>query len=115
VSQIELIDKALIQGYLDNLGVSVVNQMLDLYEQQSRVYLEDIDKALQDKSQQLWQEKCHKMKGAAGSVGLKQVHGHLVNIEKSTENWIKKGEYYTHLTDLNNEALISFRQWLRSL
>ncbi|NMP30329.1 phosphorelay protein [Thalassotalea sp. M1531] len=115
MSQAEYIDKVLIQGYLDNLGGAVVSQMLDLYEQQSQVYLEDIQGAHRAKSQQEWQERCHKMKGAAGSVGLLQVHSQLVAIEKSTDDWTKKSEYITRLISLNNDALTEFRNWLNSL
>ena len=108
------IDKELIQGYLDNLGVAVVAQMLDLYINQSEVYLSEISGAIEQASQPEWQERCHKMKGAAGSVGLLQVHAHLVAIEKSTEDWTQKSEHVARLSSLNSEAILVFKEWLAS-
>ncbi|WP_448211794.1 Hpt domain-containing protein [Colwellia sp. MEBiC06753] len=107
-----LIDTTLLQGYLENLGADVVMQMLELYQQQSIIYLNDIDDALDQGSQQLWHERCHKMKGAAGSVGLLSVHKHLVAIERSEESGQQKSEHLARLRLLNDQAIDSFRQWL---
>ena len=64
------LDLDLLQGYIDNLGKAVVEQMLQLYISQSAIYIDDIRSNVSDDKQKLWQESCHKMKGAAGSVGL---------------------------------------------
>jgi len=109
------IDQTLIQGYLDNLGKQVVQQMLDLYIQQSVVYIDDINGSLDTKVQEQWHERCHKMKGAAGSVGLTEVHALLVSIEKSTENWETKRAHISRLTNLNSEAISQFKQWLETV
>ncbi|GHF78523.1 Hpt domain-containing protein [Thalassotalea marina] len=106
------LDLQLLNGYLDNLGRDVVQQMLTLYTQQSEIYLTEIQSTLiaQDKNE--WRDKCHKMKGAAGSVGLVQVHGLLVDIEKSEVPWAQRQEHFTNLQRLNNEAIASFNTWL---
>ena len=106
------LDVSLLQGYLDNLGKDVVQQMLDLYAQQSVVYLQDISNALQEESQANWQESCHKMKGATGSVGLVAVHAHLVAIEKSTAPWEEKALVIKRLAELNEQAKKAFSDWL---
>lgn len=106
------LDINLLQGYLDSLGAAVVKRMLDLYIQQSSLYLESILLAVEQKSASDWQESCHKMKGAAGSVGLLQVHKQVASLEKSTEDWLIKEEAVESLVELNNQAKIAFNKWL---
>jgi hypothetical protein len=52
------------------------------------------------------------MKGSAASAGLSQVHQKLVAIEKMTENWQVKVTHLHVLTQLNQQAIEVFRQWL---
>ena len=106
------LDTELLAGYIDNLGKDIVQQMLDLYVQQSVIYLKDIEQAIIEQSQTLWQDYCHKMKGAAGSVGLISVHGKLVAIEKSTDSWERKQQIFEELTDKNNALINCFIKWL---
>ena len=112
MSEENLLDKELLTGYLDNLGRDLVRQMLDLYVAQSETYLNEIHAALQADSQELWQERCHKMKGAAGSAGFVQVHAKLVAIEKSTEAQAVKQDYLEDLLALNQETIAAFNAWL---
>lgn len=106
------LDIVLLTGYLDNLGRDVVQQMLDLYTQQSALYLTDIQSTLASEDEMKWRDTCHKMKGAAGSVGLNLVHGLLVKIEKSESPWQQRAENFKQLQRLNEEAIASFREWL---
>lgn len=108
------LDSELLVGYIDNLGTEVVRQMLALYIEQSRVYLDNIANAIAKEEQADWQESCHKMKGAAGSVGLITVHKQLVNIEKSTESWSCKTEELARLTNENQSSIDAFETWLNS-
>ena len=112
MTNIHSIDLTLAQGYLDNLGKQVVQKMLDLYIQQSVVYIDDINASLDSKVQEQWHERCHKMKGAAGSVGLIDVHAHLVAIEKISGEWDVKRTHLVRLTNLNSDAISQFKQWL---
>ncbi len=112
MTELAIVNQDLVQGYLDNLGVSVVEKMLGMYVEQSQIYLNEIDDALRQDAQELWQERCHKLKGAAGSVGLMKVHKLLVEIEKSSENVDVKTSYLADLKVLNQEGIESFKQWL---
>ena len=112
VSENSQLDISLLSGYLDNLGVEIVRQMLELYQQQSEVYLKDIAQAMQDQSQTQWQESCHKMKGAAASAGLIAVHQKLVAIEKSTDSWSEKQTHFQQLNAMNQSAMADFIHWL---
>lgn len=108
----EHIDLTLINGYLEALDISVIEQMFDLYIQQSQVYLSAIKNALNVTNQNEWQSQCHKMKGAAASAGLSLVQAKLATIEKSTQDWQIKAELFAQLEALNDQAIAAFRQWL---
>lgn len=111
---IQHLDLTLINGYLEALDIDVLKQMLDLYVQQSQVYIADIEGAIAQEDQTSWQEQCHKMKGSAASAGLSQVHEKLIAIEKSTQEWPIKAAHLKTLTLLNQQAIDAFKQWLAS-
>ena len=106
------IDVELLSGYLENLGTDTLRQMMDLYIEQSKNYLNDIAAALAADDQSLWQEHCHKMKGAAASAGLVVVHALLVDIEKSTESQSVKQNFFKQLQDDNVQSIAAFNGWL---
>ena len=109
---IKHLDLALLEGYLEALDIDVLRQMLDLYQQQSQLYLSEIDGAIVNMDQKDWQEQCHKMKGSAASAGLVQVYAKLVVIEKSTDDVTIKQGYLHELTMLNTEAIDALQHWL---
>lgn len=106
------VDLSLINGYLEALDLSVIEEMLALYIQQSELYLIAIDSAVVTEDQKVWQEQCHKMKGASASAGLSHVHQQLMVIEKSTEDWPTKAQHLQSLVLLNQQAITAFQQWL---
>jgi HPt (histidine-containing phosphotransfer) domain-containing protein len=114
VNNIEPLDVNLLEGYLESLGLDIVEQMLALYIQQSITYLDDISDSLEQKSQALWEERCHKMKGATGSVGLLAAHAKLVAIEKISGQWAEKSTYMSELIEVNRNAIEAFNTWLAS-
>lgn len=115
MAEIQEFDQALIQGYIENLGVSVVERMLELYIQQSAIYLQEIEQAIKTESQDDWQERCHKMKGAAASVGLMNIHALMADIEKSTLPWVEKAQLIVRVSSLNSQAIGSFKEWLAGI
>lgn len=108
----EQLDLNLLQGYMENLGNDIVQQMIELYVQQSTVYFDEISRAITQNSQALWQENCHKMKGAAGSVGFTLVHKQLAKIEKLVAHSSEKHLFLKDLRSLNQEAIKAFNQWV---
>jgi HPt (histidine-containing phosphotransfer) domain-containing protein len=106
------LDHDLLNSYVQSLGVEVVKKMLTLYSQQVVIYIADIEKSLQSNSKELWQEHCHKMKGAAGSIGLKSLHADLALMEKTTAEITEKYIQLTELKDHNQQALAKFNTWL---
>lgn len=109
---IQHLNLTLINGYLEVLDIGVLQQMLDLYVQQSQLYLTGIDEAITQTDQKLWQEHCHKMKGSAASAGLLQVYDKLVAIEKSAEEWSVKEKHANALRLVNQQAIDVFKEWL---
>lgn len=109
------LDIELLDGYVQSIGQDVVRQMFALYEQQVKIYLNDIEQSLLSEDVQLWQEHCHKMKGAAGSVGLKALHTRLKTMEKTTGNTVDKAHQLAELNIHNKQAIADFQDWLASL
>ena len=106
------LDSDLLDGYVQSLGVEVVKKMFALYSQQAKIYLNDIESALHNDSEQLWQEHCHKMKGAAGSVGLAALHARLKLMEKTTAKSSEKAQQLLELKEHNQQAINAFESWL---
>ena len=114
-NELPSLDSELLSGYVQSLGQDVVQQMLALYSQQSSIYLTDIEAALQNNSAELWQEHCHKMKGAAGSVGLKSLHARLATMEKLADCAREKAQQLTELNIHNDQAITDFNDWIDNL
>ena len=108
------LDVELLQGYLDRLGKPIVEQMFDLYRQQVAIYLNDIESSQQNNSIVGWQDHCHKMKGAAASVGMCKLHGQLKLLEKTDAAQQQKGVMLKELTVANEQAMAAFKDWLAS-
>jgi HPt (histidine-containing phosphotransfer) domain-containing protein len=115
VSDKGFLDLTLLEGYIESIGREIVVQMLELYIQQSKIYLEAISKASIGDSQTEWHDACHKMKGAAGSVGLKKVHAKLVVIENLTAGSALKRQEVIELKELNHKSIGIFQTWLKTV
>ena len=109
------LDLELLQGYLDSLGKTIVEQMFALYCQQAEIYLNDIERAQLNESLTGWQEHCHKMKGAAASVGMYQLHGQLKLLEQTDVSTNKKAVLLVELKTSNEQAIVAFQNWLKSI
>ncbi len=109
------LDIELLDGYLQGMGSEVVKKMFTLYQQQVLIYLKDIERSLLCDNAKLWQEHCHKMKGAAGSVGLIALFERLKLMEKTTEDKKSKTAQLIALKIHNEQAIDDFDTWLNSL
>lgn len=108
------LDTELLQGYVDSLGKSIVEQMFTLYCQQAALYLKDIEAAQAAHCEDSWQEHCHKMKGAAASVGMSDLHQQLKVLEKVSATQQEKSLMLIELKAANQQAINSFKTWLSS-
>ncbi len=109
------LDVFLLQSYIDSIGKNIVEQMFTLYKQQATIYLSDIKKAQLANSTVLWQEHCHKMKGASASVGLTRLHALLVSLEKTSVQPAEKATLLSKLEQENEQAIGAFQQWLTAV
>ncbi|WP_093327909.1 Hpt domain-containing protein [Thalassotalea agarivorans] len=109
------LDEALLEGYLSRLGKDTVVKMLDLYLNQVEQYLSDITKAATSSDNSDWTNACHKMKGAAGSVGLLKVYQLSADCEKSALSATQKAQLVEKMAEENNQAIAFFKQWLESV
>ncbi len=108
------LDIELLQGYLDSLGKPIVEQMFSLYCQQVDIYLKDIESAQKDNCSSQWQEHCHKMKGASASVGMSRLHGLLKALEHTEASPEEKSDFLNMLRLENEQASLTFKEWLAS-
>ncbi|WP_245560599.1 Hpt domain-containing protein [Colwellia piezophila] len=108
------LDTELLQGYLDSLGKNIVEQMFALYCQQVDIYLKDIENAQQHNSIVDWQAHCHKMKGAAASVGMCQLYEQLKVLEHTDAQQHEKVILLTELKVANQQGISAFKRWLDS-
>jgi HPt (histidine-containing phosphotransfer) domain-containing protein len=109
------LDRDLLEDYVQSLGNSIVKKMFDLYAHQVVLYLDDIEASLLCDNSKQWQEYCHKMKGAAGSVGLKALYFRLKRMETTTANVNDKVHQLAQLKIHNNQAMSDFRDWLAGI
>jgi len=114
-NEVPQLDKELLAEYVQSLGVDVVKCMFALYKQQEAIYINDIEKSLCCDDQNLWQEHCHKMKGASGSVGLKGLHLRLKLMEKTTANIAGKASQLVELKIHSQETMVDFTKWIDSI
>jgi HPt (histidine-containing phosphotransfer) domain-containing protein len=111
---ITVLDHNLLNDYKVNLGVDILQEMLQLYINQSTIYLADLTeiKALSDNH--LWHERCHKMKSAASSSGLVSVRHCLIEMEKLIDATVsERKQAIKELDTVNQQAITEFQQWLR--
>jgi len=106
------LDLLLLQSYMDSLGKNIVEKMFALYKQQAAIYLTDIEKAQLVDSTALWQEHCHKMKGAAASTGLSRLHDLLIGLEKTKAQQAEKLVLLSELKNENKQAIKALEQWM---
>lgn len=109
------LDVDLLNEYAQSLGYPIVKKMFSLYEQQVMIYLQEIEESLCSGNVKLWQDRCHKMKGAAGSVGLKALYTRLKNMEKTNANKEGRAQQLAELNMHNKQAMAEFMHWLASL
>ncbi|EIC86652.1 aerobic respiration two-component sensor histidine kinase ArcB [Serratia sp. M24T3] len=69
----ELLDIAMLEQYMELVGPGLIHQSLEMFEQMMPSYLEVLDSNMTARDQAGIADEGHKIKGAAGSVGLKHL------------------------------------------
>ncbi|PIJ51057.1 aerobic respiration two-component sensor histidine kinase ArcB [Erwinia sp. OLTSP20] len=109
-----VLDLAVLQQYIELVGPSLVYQSLDIFEKMMPGYLEVLDSNLMARDQKGIAEEGHKIKGAAGSVGL----AHLQQLAKQIQTpelpawWDNVQEWVEELKREWRHDVEVLRQWL---
>ncbi|MFP1800256.1 aerobic respiration two-component sensor histidine kinase ArcB [Lonsdalea quercina] len=79
-----MLDVAMLQQYLDLVGPSLIRQSLEMFEQMMPGYLAVLESNMTARDQKGIAEEGHKIKGAAGSVGLRHLQQVAQQIQTTT-------------------------------
>ncbi|MCL2898074.1 aerobic respiration two-component sensor histidine kinase ArcB [Brenneria tiliae] len=80
----DLLDIAMLEQYLDLVGPKLIHQSLDMFEKMMPGYLAILDSNMTARDQKGITEEGHKIKGAAGSVGLRHLQQVAQQIQTPT-------------------------------
>ncbi len=110
------LDIAMLEQYMELVGPQLIYQSLDMFEKMMPGYLDVLDSNMMARDQKGIAEEGHKIKGAAGSVGLK----HLQQVAKQIQTpelpawWDNVQEWIDELRhEWRHEAEV-LRQWVKS-
>lgn len=79
-----LLDTAMLEQYMDLVGPQLIHQSLEMFEQMMPGYLAVLDSNMTARDQKGIAEEGHKIKGAAGSVGLRHLQQLAQQIQTPT-------------------------------
>jgi two-component system aerobic respiration control sensor histidine kinase ArcB len=79
-----LLDVPMLEQYMDLVGPGLIHQSLEMFEQMMPGYLTVLDTNMTARDQEGIAEEGHKIKGAAGSVGLKHLQHLAQQIQTPT-------------------------------
>ncbi|MCL6361117.1 aerobic respiration two-component sensor histidine kinase ArcB [Pectobacterium polaris] len=80
----DLLDIPMLEQYLDLVGPKLIHQSLDMFEQMMPGYLAILDSNMTARDEKGITEEGHKIKGAAGSVGLRHLQQVAQQIQTSS-------------------------------
>jgi two-component system aerobic respiration control sensor histidine kinase ArcB len=109
-----ILDVPMLEQYLDLVGPKLITQSLTMFEQMMPGYLEVLDSNMMARDQKGIAEEGHKIKGAAGSVGLQ----HLQQVAKQIQSpelpawWDNVGEWVEELKREWQHDVQVLREWV---
>ena len=112
--QLALLDVPMLEQYIELVGPKLIHQSLEMFEQMMPGYLEVLDSNMMARDQKGIAEEGHKIKGAAGSVGLT----HLQQVAKQIQSpelpawWDNVQEWIDELKQEWRNDVEVLRQWV---
>lgn len=109
-----LLDVAMLEQYIELVGPQLIVQSLEMFEQMMPGYLEVLDLNMTARDQKGIAEEGHKIKGAAGSVGLV----HLQQLAKQIQSpelpawWDNVQEWIDELKQEWRNDVAVLREWV---
>jgi two-component system aerobic respiration control sensor histidine kinase ArcB len=81
-AEFTLLEMETICDFIDSMGVEAFKRSSDLFAKLSPNYCEELQQSIDNSDFDEYSSVAHKLKGASGSVGLKQVQEHAKKMEK---------------------------------
>lgn len=109
-----LLDVAMLEQYIELVGPQLIHQSLEMFEQMMPGYLDVLDSNMMARDQKGIAEEGHKIKGAAGSVGLV----HLQQLAKQIQSpelpawWDNVQEWIDELKQEWRHDVAVLREWV---
>ncbi len=109
-----LLDLDMLESYVDIVGTQPVLDSIEMFEQMMPDYIEVLDSNMTAKDQAGIVSEAHKMKGAAGSIGLKHIQG-LAQKSQSPDLpawWENIGDWVEEIKNSYQNDIQLLKQWL---
>ena len=112
--KLALLDVVMLEQYIELVGPKLIHQSLEMFEQMMPGYLSVLDSNMMARDQKGIAEEGHKIKGAAGSVGLV----HLQQIAKQIQSpelpawWDNVQEWIDELKHEWRNDVNVLREWV---
>lgn len=112
----EHLDSEIITEFLDSMGAKAFRRSVDLFAKLVPQYQQQMADAAQDDVAE-YKSVAHKLKGAAGSVGLDSVQKHAKEMENNCEavDLAQREQWLVQLSDKEKEGLKALQSFLSKL
>ena len=112
----EYLDIDILQQYLESLGKALLLQSVELFEQTMPNYLSVLNSNLIARDQAAIVEEAHKIKGAAGSIGLTRIQ-QVAQLAQSPEQptwWENIDEWIEQINTEYKHDIMRLKTWIAS-
>jgi len=112
-----VLDVETIEDFVNSMGLEVFKRSSGLFEKLNPQYQQELQSALNENDREEYKSVAHKLKGAAGSVGLNNVQLHAKKMEHGAldESDEVLKEWLDTLADKINEGQIALHSFLQLL
>lgn len=108
----QVLDKQLLQQYLDSLGKEGMQQTLATFDQIIQSYANALHQSAKAKNEDQLRDQAHKVKGACNSVGLSQLATLMEKLEKEQWQWPEAERLLIEWADSVIPHRQQLQQWL---
>ncbi|MBO1520357.1 aerobic respiration two-component sensor histidine kinase ArcB [Oceanisphaera pacifica] len=111
-----ILDTVFLTDYVDTVGAAILLSSVDMLDNMAGDYLTRLNGFVADKEQSRIVEEAHKIKGAAGSVGLKRAQQLAQQIQSPdiADWWLQLEGWVVTLNEYLPHDLAVLRRWLES-
>ncbi|GHA25450.1 aerobic respiration two-component sensor histidine kinase ArcB [Oceanisphaera arctica] len=112
----QVLDTLFLTDYVDTVGAAILLSSVDMLDEMAGDYLSKLNGFMTEKDKDGIVEEAHKIKGAAGSVGLKRVQllAQQIQSPELPDWWQQLDAWVNELNALLPADLVILRRWLES-